>query len=115
GVQCPRVPLPYNVQVEQWKKRKDEDPSYDADMPTVEDAKPEPFALEGLHFVESRLMNRDVHVILHGADKFGNLFASIQFPKGNITLKLLELGFGKFIPWSAALTANAEQLKNAEA
>ena len=34
--------------------------------------------------------------------------------RGNISLKLLELGFGKLVPWSAALTPEADKLKAAE-
>lgn len=40
----------------------------------------EPFALEAKLLVESKVLNRDVKLILEGVDKFGNLFASVTYP-----------------------------------
>lgn len=54
-------------------------------------------------------------MILQGLDKFGNVFGSIQYPKGNIAAKLLELGYGKYVPWSAQITPDGAKYKEAEA
>jgi staphylococcal nuclease domain-containing protein 1 len=75
----------------------------------------EPWALEAQEFTELRLLHRDVTVTLQGTDKLGNYFGTIGYPKGNISIKLLELGFGRLVPWSAALTPDHERLKQAEA
>ena len=41
-------------------------------------AKPEPFAREAKHFTEVRLLNRDVHIVPEGTDKYNNLFCTVQ-------------------------------------
>ena len=113
GVQCPRTPLPLSVLQSQHDARVKEGKKPGA-RPEEEDAA-EPFAIEAQEFTERVLLNRDVHVLLQGTDKLGNFFGTIQFPKGNISVKLLEKGFGKLVPWSAQLTNNADELKAAEA
>jgi staphylococcal nuclease domain-containing protein 1 len=70
--------------------------------------------MEAQAFTETRLLNRDVQVLLQGVDKSGNLFGSIVFAKGNISQRLLEQGLGKLVPWSAALSPDAAVLKAAE-
>lgn len=114
GVTCPRTPLPVSVLVQQHERKKSEDPSYKGKAPTRME-KAEPFALEAQAFTETRLLNRDVQVVLQGVDKSGNLFGSIVFAKGNISERLLEQGLGKLVPWSASLTPDAEKLRAAEA
>lgn len=99
---------------QQHDRKKKEIPDYKGAAPTKPE-KAEPFAMEAQAFTETRLLNRDVQVILQGVDKSGNLFGSVVFAKGNISLKLLELGLGKLVPWSAALTPDAAKLKAAEA
>jgi len=114
GVSCPRTPIPLSVLKQQHEKKKTEDSSYKGKAPAKED-KAEPFAIEAQQFTEARLLNRDVQVYLQGVDKQGNLFGSIGFTKGNISQKLLEAGLGKLVPWSAALTPDADKLRAAEA
>ena len=113
GIQCPRTPLPLSVLQSQHDTRVKEGKKPGARPEAEEQA--EPFAVEAQEFTERVLLNRDVHVLLQGTDKLGNFFGSIQYPKGNITVKLLEKGFGKLVPWSAQLTSNADELKAAEA
>jgi staphylococcal nuclease domain-containing protein 1 len=115
GVQCPRTLLPLNVRKEQYEKKIKENPKSAASLTHPDDEQSEPFADEAAAFTELRLLHRDVQVVLQGVDKFGNFFGSIVFAKGNITLKLLELGYGKLVPWSAQLTNESEQMKHAEA
>jgi staphylococcal nuclease domain-containing protein 1 len=90
GVQCPRTPR---------SDSKDQ---------------PEPFAAEAKFYSEARLLHRPVHVRLLGIDKQGNFFGSIEFPRGNISVNLLENGLGKYVPWSAALTPEASKLAAAQ-
>ena len=45
-------------------------------------AKPEPFAREAKHFTEVRLLNRDVHIVPEGTDKYNNLFCTVRTPDG---------------------------------
>ena len=61
----------------------------------------EPFAAEAKYFVESRLLNRDVHVLLEGVDKYNNFYGTIQHPAGNISQELLKVGLAKVVDWSA--------------
>ena len=113
GVQCPRTPLPLSVLQSQHDARVKEGKK---GVRPEEESAAEPWAVEAQEFTELRLLHRDVHVLIHGTDKLGNYFGSIVYPKGNISVKLLELGFGKLVPWSAALTgADADKLKAAEA
>jgi staphylococcal nuclease domain-containing protein 1 len=114
GVSCPRTPLPVSVLKEQHKRKVAEDANYKGKEPTKME-KAEPFALEAQTFTEDRLLNRDVQVLLQGVDKSNNLFGTAAFSKGNISLKLLEQGLGKMVPWSAGLTSDAEKFKIAEA
>lgn len=93
GVKCPNVPPPIEVQ-KQMKARRS---TY------VIQESPPPFALEAQHYVEERLLHQDVHVIINGGDKLGNVYASIKHPRGNISLKLLESGYGTFVQWTASL------------
>ena len=112
GVQCPRTPLPLSVLQSQHDAKVKEGKKPGARP--EEEGTAEPFAIEAQEFTERVLLNRDVHVLLQGTDKLGNFFGTIQFPKGNISVKLLEKGFGKLVPWSAQLTNNADELKAAE-
>ncbi len=78
--------------------------------PDVADA----FAQEAKYFVESRLLNRDVEVVLEGVDKYNNFYGTILHPAGNISEELLKVGLGKVIDWSAKFAKDAELLYKAE-
>jgi staphylococcal nuclease domain-containing protein 1 len=111
GVACPRTPIPHSVQISQWERRKEENPDYDAPRPKKQKAGP--FAIEAKSFAECRLLHRNVQVVLQGVDKFNNLFGSLLFSKGNITVKMVELGLGKMIPWAAAITPDLAAIQAA--
>jgi len=99
GIQCPRTPIPdKDVEQKTEKKRGPIDP----------------LALEAQQFTAARLLHRDVQVLIQGVDKFNNFFGTILFPKGNITLKLLEHGLASVLSWSAAITPDAARIKEAE-
>lgn len=74
----------------------------------------EPFAAEARYFVESRLLNRDVNLMLEGVDKFNNFYGTVQHPAGNISAELLKVGLAKVVDWSAKFTHDAEALYKAE-
>lgn len=59
---------------------------------------PEPFAAEGKYFVESRLLQRDVQVLLE-AEQNNGVLGTLVHPAGNITEALLQQGFAKCVDW----------------
>ena len=63
-------------------------------------ADPQPFAGEAKHFVESRLLHRNVGLRIGGADKFGNLYGTLEHSAGNISVELLKAGLAKMVDWS---------------
>lgn len=70
------------------------------------DGKPDPnvtvdYAEEARYFVESRLLQRDVEIVLESVNNT-NFVGSILFPKGNIAEALLREGFAKCVDWSMA-------------
>ncbi|GLT39904.1 hypothetical protein SLA2020_140700 [Shorea laevis] len=81
---------------------------------------PEPYALEAKYFTEFRVLNRDVRIVLEGADKFNNLVGSVHYPDGetskDLALELVENGLAKYLDWSANMMEEdaKRHLKNAE-
>ena len=70
------------------------------------DGKPDPtvdvpFSGEARFFVESRLLQRDVEVMLESVNNL-NFVGTIMYPKGNIAEALLREGFAKCVDWSMA-------------
>ncbi|CAL9030659.1 unnamed protein product [Prunus brigantina] len=65
----------------------------------------DPFALEAKHFTETRVLHRDVRIVLEGVDKFSNLIGSVYYPDGDsakdLALELVENGYAKYVEWSA--------------
>ncbi|KAG1459114.1 hypothetical protein G6F56_006235 [Rhizopus delemar] len=75
----------------------------------------EPFGEETKFFVESRLLQRGVKVILEGVAQGQNFVGSIQHPAGNIAELLLAQGYAKCVDWSITLaTSGPGPLRNAE-
>ncbi|TVK72983.1 Staphylococcal nuclease domain-containing protein 1 [Bagarius yarrelli] len=75
---------------------------------------PEPFAAEAKFFTESRLLQRDVQIILESCPN-QNILGTILHPNGNITELLLKEGFARCVDWSMAVyTQGAEKLRAAE-
>lgn len=82
-----------------------------------EDSKevPEPFAEEAKYFVETRLLQREVKVVLEGITGTGNFLGSILHPAGNISEFLIREGFAKIADWSIGNIVNGrERLRGAE-
>ncbi|KAI9494738.1 hypothetical protein BDB00DRAFT_286742 [Zychaea mexicana] len=74
----------------------------------------EPFGEEGKFFVETRLLQRGVKVLLEGTN--GQTFVgSIKHPAGNIAELLLANGYAKCVDWSITLvTGGPVALRTAE-
>uniref|UniRef100_A0A0V0J2F8 TNase-like domain-containing protein n=1 Tax=Schistocephalus solidus TaxID=70667 RepID=A0A0V0J2F8_SCHSO len=64
----------------------------------------EPFALDAQFFVESRLLQRDVTVILESLN-FQTLIGSVLHPNGNIALFLLQDGLARCLEWNLAVVS----------
>lgn len=78
------------------------------------DGKAELFAEEAKYFVEQRLLQHDVQVILESSSN-QNVVGSVIHPKGNIAESLLREGYAKCVDWSIGLcTGGAEKLRAAE-
>lgn len=82
------------------------------------DGKPDPnitvaFAEEARYFVESRLLQRDVEIVLESVNNT-NFVGSILFPKGNIAEALLREGFAKCVDWSMAFMRTGKHLTNSK-
>lgn len=81
---------------------------------------PDPYAREAKHFTETRVLNRDVRIVLEGVDKFSNLIGSVYYPDGDVAkdlaLELVENGLAKFVEWSASMMEEdaKRRLKTAE-
>ncbi|XP_062339597.1 LOW QUALITY PROTEIN: staphylococcal nuclease domain-containing protein 1-like [Osmerus eperlanus] len=75
---------------------------------------PEPFAAEAKFFTESRLLQRDVQIILESCPN-QIILGTILHPNGNITELLLREGFARCVDWSMAVyTQGADKLRAAE-
>ncbi|KAG2231435.1 hypothetical protein BDF21DRAFT_455425 [Thamnidium elegans] len=77
----------------------------------------EPFGEECKFFVESRLLQRGVKVILEGLSQSGGqtFVGSVQHPAGNIAELLLSQGLAKCVDWSITLaTCGPAPLRQAE-
>lgn len=88
-------------------------PSFRKDVPGVTDLV-EPFGEEAKFFSESRLLQRDVRVILEGTNN-NSFVGSVIHPNGDIAESLLAEGLAKVVDWTVAIvTAGPEKLRAAE-
>ncbi|OEL27644.1 hypothetical protein BAE44_0011335 [Dichanthelium oligosanthes] len=87
---------------------------------TCSEIPPDRYGKEAKHFTETRILSREVRVILEGTDSFDNMFASVYYSDGNtvkdLALELVENGFAKYMEWSANMleAETKRKLKNAE-
>nr|CAD7439287.1 unnamed protein product [Timema bartmani] len=73
-----------------------------------------PYSEEAKFFVESRLLQRDVEIVLESVNN-NNFVGSIIHPKGNIAEALLQEGFAHCVDWSIAfMKTGADKLRAAE-
>ncbi|CAN4086534.1 unnamed protein product [Withania somnifera] len=72
---------------------------------SVTEVSPDPYGREAKHFTETRVLNRDVRIVLEGVDKYSNLIGSVYYPDGesakDLGLELIENGYAKYVDWSA--------------
>eukprot|EP00118_Oscarella_pearsei_P025078 m.307457 g.307457 ORF g.307457 m.307457 type:complete len:902 (+) comp42308_c0_seq1:69-2774(+) len=74
----------------------------------------EPFAEEAKFFTESRLLQKDVKVVIEGVSN-QNVIGTVLHPAGNISEFLLREGFGYCVEWSIrVVTQGREKLRAAE-
>ncbi|XP_065911934.1 staphylococcal nuclease domain-containing protein 1-like [Dysidea avara] len=75
----------------------------------------EQFAEMARFFTESRLLQRDVKIILEGVSNQNNALGTVIHPNGNITEFLLREGFARCVDWSmGVVTQGREKLRQAE-
>ncbi|KAJ1332821.1 hypothetical protein BSLG_008450 [Batrachochytrium salamandrivorans] len=87
-------------------------PTLRKDVPNMQDLV-EPFAEEAKYFVESRLLQKDIHVVLEsisGTGKLTSFSGSIQFPAGNISEALLAEGLAKVVEWNLSSLSGPGQV-----
>merc|ERR1712106_354137 len=74
----------------------------------------EPFATEARYFTESRVLQREIEVILESHNN-NNFVGSVIHPAGNIAEALLKEGMAKCVGWSIAkVTGGPEKYRAAE-
>ncbi|KAL4717621.1 hypothetical protein ACJJTC_000770 [Scirpophaga incertulas] len=79
-----------------------------------QDTDSEPYAKEARFFLESKLLQKDVEVILESVNN-ANFVGTILHPQGNIAEALLRQGFAKCVDWSlAVMKSGASTLRAAE-
>ena len=89
-------------------------PVFRSGVPNVDDLI-EPYSEEAKFFVESRILQRDVKVILEGVSNNNNFIGTILYPAGNISEALLAEGFASIISWQVAMvTGGPAKLRAAE-
>lgn len=75
----------------------------------------EEYALEAHYFTESRLLQRDVQIILESINN-KNFVGTVVHPNGNISEALLREGFARCVDWSlACVTGGPEKYRAAQA
>lgn len=73
-----------------------------------------PFAEEARYFVEIRLLQREVEIVLESVNN-NNFVGTILHPKGNIAELLLKEGLARCVDWSIAfMKSGADRLRAAE-
>ena len=70
---------------------------------------PEPFALEARDFTEVRLLHRRLEVLFEGVGRNGKFYGTVVHKKGNIGVKLVEVGLAKVQEWTLIFASKAAQ------
>jgi len=75
----------------------------------------EPYGLEAHYFIESRLLQREVEIVLESVNN-KNLVGTVLHPMGNIAEALLKEGLAKVVDWSlACVSSGPEKYRQAQA
>jgi staphylococcal nuclease domain-containing protein 1 len=91
-------------------------PTFRKDVPNMSDLI-EPFSEEAKFFVESRLLHKNVKVLVESVTGQGagiTFFVTIQHPAGNISEVLLSEGLAKILEWNLGIVKNSKVYKDAE-
>ncbi|OZJ04390.1 hypothetical protein BZG36_02420 [Bifiguratus adelaidae] len=93
-------------------------PAVRRDIPDTPDVV-EPFGEEAKYFVESRLLQRGVRILLEGvASGSQNFIGTVLHPAGNIAEALLSQGLARCVDWSMAMVSaeagGPQKLRDAE-
>lgn len=72
-----------------------------------QDGTAEPYAEEARFFLESRLLQKDVEVVLESVNN-NNFVGTLLHPQGNIAEALLKQGFARCVDWSLAVMKSGE-------
>lgn len=72
----------------------------------------ETFENEAKFFVESRLLQRDVQIILEGVSN-NNIVGTVLHPNGNIAEILLREGFARCVDWSMTMVSQGPEIYRA--
>lgn len=82
-----------------------------------QDSENEPFAEEARQFLEARLLQRDIQVVLEGVANQSNgiLLGTFRHPNGNISEFMLREGLARCVDWSmGVVTSGPEKYRTAE-
>ena len=92
-------------------------PACRVNVPNMEDLV-EPFGSESRFFTESRLLQRDVRLILESNNNSGSsstFLATVLHPAGNIAHHLVANGLARVVDWNiAVVTGGPQKLREAE-
>ncbi|EUD67209.1 hypothetical protein C922_02359 [Plasmodium inui San Antonio 1] len=77
----------------------------------VENVKEEQYAMETKKFVEARLLNRDIEVVIKHMDNNCNLYANVFYKLGNICTLLLKNGYAYINEYTIKYVENAIEYK----
>ena len=55
----------------------------------------DPYALQARHFIELRLLNREVEVLFQALDRGINVLGTVLHPKGNIAVEIVKVGLAR--------------------
>ncbi|KAJ3191082.1 hypothetical protein HK101_008094 [Irineochytrium annulatum] len=80
-------------------------PTYRQGVPNVADLV-EPYSEEAKYFSESRLLQRDVKVVLEGVSGSNGFVGTIIHPAGNISEALLAEGYAQIVSWNISLVGS---------
>lgn len=88
-------------------------PACRRDVPNMEDLV-EPFGEEAKYFAETRILHREVKIILESNNN-NTFIGTLLHPSGNIAEALLSEGFARVVDWSVTVvTGGPEKLRAAE-
>ncbi|KJP90254.1 hypothetical protein AK88_00102 [Plasmodium fragile] len=79
----------------------------------VENVKEEQYAMETKKFVEARLLNRDIEIVIKHMDNNCNLYANVFYKLGNICTLLLKNGYAYINEYTIKYVENAVEYKRA--